>query len=115
MIPFLGSAQVTLKQPTIESGVSKALADFRSTVIRDVQYQLNFDIPASKTEAISAKELLTFHLLENRFPVQLDFKAQPDQIKTITVNGKRLDIHHQTEHIIIPAAVLVKGKNIVQI
>jgi aminopeptidase N len=115
MMPFAGFAQVTLKQPTIDFGVSKALADFRSTVITDIHYQLSFDIPLRKTEAISANEQLSFNLLQTGFPLQLDFKADPGQIKTIEVNGKSIAINYQKEHIILPAAVLTKGKNNIRI
>ena len=76
MVPFLGFTQPILKEPTIDFGVSKALADFRSAVINDIQYQLKFDIPALKSEEIKANELLSFYLLKNEFPLQLDFKAQ---------------------------------------
>ena len=76
MIPFVGFAQLTWKEPTICFGVSKDLANFRSTVINDIQYQLKFDFPAVKSEEIKANELLSFSLLKNEFPLQLDFKAQ---------------------------------------
>ncbi len=115
MTPFLGFAQATLKPPTVQPGVSKALADFRSAVIRDIQYLLKFDIPAIKSEAIEANELLSFSLLKTGFPLQLDFKAQTDQIKKIEANGKRVAINCQTEHIIIPATALTKGKNNIKI
>ena len=76
MIPFVGFAQLTLKEPTIDFSVSKDLAYFRNTVINDIQYQLKFDFPAVKSEEIKANELLSFSLLKNEFPLQLDFKAQ---------------------------------------
>ena len=65
VIPFLGFAQPILKEPTIDFGVSKVLAEFRSAVINDIQYQLKFDIPALKSEEIKANELLSFYLLKN--------------------------------------------------
>ena len=81
IIPFLGFAKPILKEPTIEFGVSKDLADFRSDIINDIQYQLKFDVPALKSEEIKANELLSFYLLKNEFPLQLDFKAQQNQIQ----------------------------------
>ena len=115
MIPIFGFAQPILKEPTIDLGVSKALADFRSAVINDIQYQLKFDIPALKSEEIKANELLSFNLLKNEFSLQLDFKAQQNQIQSIEVNGKPVAINYQKEHIIIPAASLIKGKNKIDI
>ncbi len=60
MIPYVGFAQIKLKQPTIDFGVSKQLADFRSGVISNINYQLKFDIPALKSEEIKATEQLSF-------------------------------------------------------
>lgn len=84
-------------------------------MINDIQYQLKFDISAVKSEEIKANELLSFSLLKNEFPLQLDFKAQQNQIRSIEVNGKRVAINYQKEHIIIPAAALIKGKNNIDI
>ena len=115
MIPFLGFAQPILKEPTIDFGVSKNLADFRSAVINNIQYQLKFDIPALKSEGIKANELLSFYLVKNEFPLQLDFKAQQNQIQSIEVNGKVVAINYQKEHIIIPSSSLIIGKNKIDI
>lgn len=115
MIPFLGIAQPILKEPTIDFGVSKNLSDFRSAVINNVQYQLKFDIPALKSEEIKANELLSFYLVKNEFPLQLDFKAQQNQIQSIEVNGKIVAINYQKEHIIIPSSSLIIGKNKIEI
>ncbi len=115
MNPFVGFAQVKFKQPTIDFGVSKQLADFRSAVISNINYQLKFDIPLLKTEEIKAKEELSFSLIKSGFPLQLDFKAQQNQILNIEVNGKPVAVNYQKEHIIIPAAALIKGKNKIEI
>ena len=113
--PFFGSAQINLKEPTIDFGVSKQLADFRHAVISDINYQLKFDIPVVKSEAIKANEVLSFSLSKNEFSIQLDFKAQQNQIQNIEVNGKVVAINYQKEHIIIPVTALVKGKNKIEI
>jgi aminopeptidase N len=115
MIPFLGFAQENSKEPKIVFGVSKELADFRSSLINEIQYQLKFDIPELKSQEIKANELLSFYLFQDGFPLQLDFKAQENQIQKIEVNGKVISINYQKEHIIIPASVLIKGKNQIQI
>ncbi len=115
IIPFLGFAQANTKEPIIDFGVSKELADFRSANINGIQYQLKFDIPSVKSEAIKANEVVSFYLLKDGFPLQLDLKAQQNQIQKIEVNGKIVDINYQKEHIIIPAAALIKGKNKIEI
>ena len=67
IMPIFGFAQPILKEPTIDFGVSKDLANFRSAVINNIQYQLKFDIPALKSEEIKANELLSFSLLKMNF------------------------------------------------
>ncbi|MBU2046766.1 MAG: aminopeptidase, partial [Bacteroidetes bacterium] len=108
-------SQENTKEPKIDFGVSKELAEFRSSIINEIQYQLKFDIPELKTQEIKANELLSFYLFRDGFPLQLDFKAQENQIQKIEVNGKSVAIHYQKEHIIIPASALIKGKNQIQI
>nr|MBC7612521.1 ERAP1-like C-terminal domain-containing protein [Pseudopedobacter sp.] len=115
MIPFLSFSQDNTKEPKIDFGVSKDLADFRSSIINEIQYQLKFDIPDSKSQDIKANEVLNFYLFKDGFPLQLDFKAQENQIKKIEVNGKSVVVNYQKEHIIIPASALIKGKNQIQI
>lgn len=115
MFPFLSFSQENTKEPKIDFGVSKELAEFRSSIINEIQYQLKFDIPELKTQEIKANELLSFYLFRDGFPLQLDFKAQENQIQKIEVNGKSVAIHYQKEHIIIPASALIKGKNQIQI
>lgn len=114
IIPVIGFSQ-DIKEPKIDFGVSKELADFRSTLINEIQYQLKFDIPELKSQDIKANELLSFYLFKDGFPLQLDFKAQENQIQKIEVNGKSVEINYQKEHIIIPASALIKGKNQIQI
>ncbi len=115
IIPFVGFAQVKFVQPTIDFGVSKQLADFRNAVINNLNYELKFDIPVVKAEEIKANEQINFTLVKTGYPLQLDFKAEHKQILNIEVNGKSVTVNHQKEHIIIPAAPLLKGKNNINI
>lgn len=114
-IPFLSLAQEESQIPKIENGVTKSLADFRSSLISEIHYQLNFDIPKEKSQDISAKETLSFYLNSAQFPLQIDFKGASNQLKKLSINGKIKSIHYQNEHIIIPASALIKGKNDIQI
>lgn len=44
----------------VESGVSYELAQFRKSTLSDIKYELDLDIPESKTERISGAENITF-------------------------------------------------------
>ncbi len=111
MIPFQGFTQENPKDAKIDFGVSKELAELRSSFIKEITYQLKFDIPVLKSSAIKANELLSFILLEDKYPLQLDFKGLESQILKVEVNGKFVETNYQKEHLIIPAAPLIKGKN----
>ncbi|WP_347160061.1 M1 family metallopeptidase [Pontibacter chitinilyticus] len=99
----------------VTAGVSKALAQHRKDVLRHIAYTLAFDIPAQKEAPIPASETITFELLRNQAPLQLDFKEQAAHLQQVTVNGKLVAIQHQQEHLIIPAQNLKKGRNEVSI
>ncbi len=114
IILFTATAKKSVAQ-TIEKGVSKELALYRKTVISDVNYGLEFDIPRDRKEKIAANEVLTFHLNEQDKPLQLDFKEDKSKLLILIVNGESVVIQHENEHLIIPAKYLIKGMNKVQI
>ena len=47
--------------------------------------------------------------------VQLDFKAPTEYLHRLTLNGQPLPIDHHDEHLVLPAAALHLGHNVVQI
>ena len=70
-----------------EKGVSKQLAQFRSTVISELSYDLHLKIPADKERPITGHAALSFHLKDKKQALFLDFKAAPDQLHLLVVNG----------------------------
>ncbi|QNE40042.1 aminopeptidase [Hymenobacter sp. NBH84] len=110
-LPTLGHAQT----PAITTGVSQELAQHRAQVLRQVAYKLHFNVPPQVTEPIPATEEITFQLLDNAAPLQLDFKEKPDHVGRITVNGQPQPLTVQQEHLVIPASALRVGENRVAI
>lgn len=49
-------AQQNHKPVSVKPGVSLELAEYRKSIISNIQYTLNFDIPAEKSKAINATE-----------------------------------------------------------
>jgi aminopeptidase N len=99
----------------VETGVSQTLAEARKQLLSGVAYTLNLAIPAQKTAPIVGTEVVAFTLKDNRQPLQLDFKASPDHLYSVAVNGKSVPIDHRNEHLVLPAAALRKGRNEVKI
>lgn len=48
--------------PAVETGVSKELATYRSSIISQLGYELQLEVPPSKEEAVQASEIISFYL-----------------------------------------------------
>jgi aminopeptidase N len=116
LICFFVIACTTAKQPLpIESGVAETLADYRKANISDLEYQLQFDIPEVREEAISAKNKITFNLKSIDQDLQIDFREDASLIKSVISNGNVSAYLFQSEHIIIPKSELIVGLNSIEI
>lgn len=99
----------------LEEGVSLALATYRKAVVNNVQYYLNFKIPANRADSIPATETLLFDLNKNTIPLQLDFKEKENHLLQIEVNGINIPISFHDEHIIINPKYLQQDANKIKI
>ncbi|MFD2336342.1 hypothetical protein ACFSNA_08010 [Pedobacter mendelii] len=107
-------AQSTLKPP-IETGVSFSLAKSRKAIIDNIFYKFNFNIPADKGSEIVAAEEINFELKDLPSILQLDFKQDARNIKSISVNGKVILVNLQNEHLLFDKKNLLKGLNKIEI
>ncbi|MFC2110120.1 M1 family metallopeptidase [Bacteroidota bacterium] len=96
-------------------GVPLELANYRSTQVEDVVYNLSFSIPKEKALPIAAKLQLEVSIKDLSHPLFLDFKEQTSAIKNIIVNNNKIDINHNNEHINIPRESLQIGSNTINI
>jgi aminopeptidase N len=101
--------------PKLEAGVSRQLAEYRKSAIKDINYKLELDIPRLRRNKIEALEVLSFHLNVNQYPLQLDFRESAAKIKSFRVNDKTAVVKYQDEHLIIAPEYLVLGKNKVEL
>jgi len=111
----LPTPAATTAPPPVTPGVSEALAEARKKNISGVAYNLNLTIPAQKAEPIAVTESVSFNLRDNQAPVQLDFKASTEHLRSLTVNGQSVAIDHLNEHLVLPVAALKPGRNVVEI
>ena len=109
------SARKSIPEPVLETGVSRSLAIYRKAVLRDIRYQLELDIPAQQTQAISANETISFQLNSVHGALQLDFKENPEKITSMAINGINVTVDHHKEHLILQPEYLKKGKNTVHL
>jgi aminopeptidase N len=102
-------------QQIVKPGVSSELSKYRRAEITGIRYQLDFQIPATKTESIQATETISCSLKTNAQPLQIDFKQNPDHINALTVNGKTITPKLENEHIVIEPTNLRKGNNTINL
>ena len=106
---------ITVQAVPVENGVSWALAQYRSTHISDVNYNLSFTVPAEKSNPVYFEETLMFNWT-GKEDLQIDFQGDANQLsKEIHVNGTRLKTVLSNEHIVIPLQYLIQGDNSVSI
>ena len=99
----------------IEKGISYELAQYRKQQISEVVYSLHFKIPIEKAVPIAAILNLEININDLENDLILDFNEESSKLTSISINGKKSDINHQEEHIIIDKSLLVLGKNSVEI
>lgn len=98
----------------VVNGISQELAVSRAAIVGNITYDLTFNIPASKTEAVKGNAKITFIYKGGKTDLQLDFQGAPSQFDGLcVVNGKQIAVAWQDEHILIPRKALRRGKNII--
>lgn len=98
-----------------QEGISKELASLRSKQISEVSYNLSFDIPKTKEQKIQSKLTVDLKLANLKQALYFDLNEKKENIKSVSINGKTISVHHQKEHIIIGKEFLKLGSNTIQI
>jgi aminopeptidase N len=109
------SSRKPVKEVVLTEGVDRQLAIYRKSVLSSVHYQLDLDIPAVRTQPIAAHEVLVFDLNATRVPLQVDFKEDPAKITSLILNGRKIGLNFQKEHLLLLPEFLVKGKNTLEV
>lgn len=107
---LLGTAHVA-----VVPGVTRELAVYRKATLSDIHYALDFAIPANKAELINGVVSITFTRMDSNAALQLDFREDPGNIRSVRVNGIDTEPRIENEHIVLPADVLSAGVNEISI
>ena len=112
---FLGSCQNQERSNRLyEEGVSLELAQLREKEIKDLKYNLSFSIPEKRQEPVEGEMKASF-MLQKLQEIILDFRESADKIKEVHINGEKVEYTFLNEHIILPKASSIEGKNEVYI
>jgi len=109
---FYSCADLQKNKP--QAGVSQALAQERKKQLSDISYTLHFDIPENREAPVFATLKLLFNM-HHKDHVILDFKANESQLIRILVNGSKVPVRLQNEHIVIMPKELQSGENLIDI
>lgn len=115
LLPLTFLAACSEPGPEVVPGVSLELARHRAEAVADVNYELAFSIPDNQDADIAGSLVVTFVLSNERSPLQLDFREDPDNISRVVVNGAESEFRFEHEHIVIPENEIVAGSNRVEI
>lgn len=99
----------------LEKGVSIELAEYRAEHLSEIKYDLFFYIPHDRTCSVDVIETVEFSLDNTENDLILDFKGNPERIKSVNVNGFATDISYLNEHLVISKEYLKSGPNIIDI
>ena len=112
---LLSSCQTHEKSNKLyEEGISLELAQLRKQEIKELKYGLSFSIPEQKQEAVEGEARISF-LLQRPQEIILDFRESADKIKEVSVNGQPSEYTFLNEHLVLPEASTIEGKNEVHI
>jgi len=95
----------------VVNGVSWELAAHRKQSMSDLNYKMVVTIPELPNVPITGTTDFTFDLNDISQDLQIDFKANADQVRSVRANGKSQNINHYNEHIVINRSALKLGKN----
>ena len=106
-----------------DPGIPIALAAHRAEIIRNLRYELSFDIPEPIDQPIHGRIAARFILEDASAPLIFDFAppsdtgapADPGFVESVTVEGSDADFQHVNGHIVIAPEALDAGENTVEI
>ena len=99
----------------LEPGVNRSLAQYRKKYLKDIAYDLYFNIPESKEDPITGNAKISFHQARAQHGVILDFRAGAESIKSVKVNGKEADYQYVNQHIVLPSRGIIPAENLVEV
>lgn len=114
---LVATALVACESGTVDiaPGVPLALAEYRAATITDLRYALELEIPESRLEPVTGTVTMRFELSSRQQPLVLDFRAPPEQVRAVRLNGEPVDYELAIDHILIPRERLQRGAQSVTI
>ncbi len=114
MCALLCCCNTTTNSTLFDEGVSFELAQHRKESIKNLRYNLHFDIPEDINSSVTGTSEIIF-TLDTPHTVIVDFRSDASAISAVKVNGKSAEYEFRNEHIILDKQLLNVGSNSVKI
>ena len=98
----------------VTSGVALELAERRASTIFNVLYDVRLAIPEERELPIGGSVTTSFTLTEVG-PLIFDFAQPAENVHAVRVAGAPVDFEARDEHVIVPAAAMSPGHNVVDV
>jgi len=98
-----------------DHGVSLDLNNHRKSVLSDISYQLQLEIPPSKTESIAGSIKIRFNLASDEAPLVIDFNTDSSHVLAVHAGETVIPYSFVNEHLIVAQQDLSKGINEIEI
>ncbi|NJD20223.1 MAG: hypothetical protein FIA95_13205 [Gemmatimonadetes bacterium] len=102
--------------PPVELGVPWELAEHRRRTLSELSYRFELSIPESRQEPIQGRAVVAFVRVDpDDFDLALDFMRPGERVRALRANGAEVAWSAVEDHVVIPAASLVEGRNEVEL
>jgi aminopeptidase N len=95
-------------------GIAASLAESRAARVSGLLYNVTFRVPRSRTDPVTAHLRATFLLKDKHEPLLFDFALPTERLQAMHANGNIIEPKVVNQHIEIPTAALLEGKNVVE-
>lgn len=100
----------------VDQGIAWELAEHRSATLSNLRYRFALDIPASSSETIGGQASIRLDWNDSSAqPLVLDFLSPEQRVQGVSVNGAEASWQPSNDHIVIPAALLQPGENLIEL
>lgn len=96
-------------------GISIELATSRAHNVSQLRYELALSIPDRAAQPVTGSNVLRLRLADPAQPLVIDFDSDDAAQATITANGVVVPTRAVNGHLVVPAAALRHGENVVRV
>jgi aminopeptidase N len=114
VVPIALAAALSAVADPPGRGISEALARERSAAIANLRYDLLFDVPADRREAVTGRATIRFSLREPG-RVVLDFAQPREFVRSVRIDGRAVAVDHVDGHLVFPGTLTRAGQNVIDI